>query len=126
MLNVKRLFAVAALLCISSCSTNKLIGSWEFIEVYEGVIPKVDTLKNKQNQSKWGTGVLEFYSNRYFVSMDQRGRYQNEGKWLKMKYNNSKDTTRLKISYINKDYLLLSSTSEKPNTWFYKRRRDKK
>ena len=126
MLNVQRLFAIVALLSISSCSSNKLIGSWEFIDAYEGTIPKVDTLKNKQNHSRYGNGVLSFHKNNSFTSKELTGNYTHQNNLLKMKYSDSKDTLQMKISYINTDYLLLSSVTEKPNTWFYKRIRDKK
>ena len=126
MLNVQKLLAILILLSISSCSTNKLIGSWEFIEVYEGVIPKVDTLKNKQNHSRYGNGILSFYNNNSFTSKELTGNYVHQNNLLKMKYSDGKDTLQMKISYINKDYLLLSSVSEKPNAWFYKRLRGKK
>lgn len=124
--NVPRLLAVIALLSISSCSSGKLIGSWEFIEAYEGTIPKVDTLKTKQNHSRYGNGILSFYSNNSFTSKELTGNYVHQNNLLKMKYSDGKDTVQLKISYINKDYLLLSSGSEKPNAWFYKRVRGKK
>ncbi|MEJ5104243.1 MULTISPECIES: hypothetical protein [Chryseobacterium] len=126
MLNIKRLLAVAVLLSIYSCSSNKLIGSWEFIELYEGTVPKIDTLKNKQNRSRYGTGILSFHPNNSFDSKDLTGNYQKENNLLKMKYNESKDTIRMKIAYINKDYLLLSSMSEKSDTWFYKKIKAKK
>jgi hypothetical protein len=124
--NVQRLFAVITLWSISSCSSNKLIGSWEFIEAYEGTISKVDTLKTKQNHSRYGNGVLSFYKNNSFISKELTGNYVHQNNLLKMKYSDDKDTLQMKISYINKDYLLLSSLSEKPNTWFYKKLRGKK
>lgn len=124
--NVQRLFAVIFLLSISSCSSKRLIGSWEFIELYEGTVPKIDTLKNKQNHSKYGTGILSFHQNNSFDSRDLTGNYQSKNTLVKMKYSEGKDTVQMKISYINKDYLLLSSMSEKPYTWFYKRIKYKK
>ncbi|AZB11233.1 hypothetical protein EG344_21545 [Chryseobacterium sp. G0162] len=126
MLNIERLLIIVILLFISSCSSNKLIGSWEFIELYEGTVPKIDTLKNKQNHSKYGTGILSFHQNKSFNSKELTGNYQNKDTLLKMKYNEGKDTVKMKIAYINKEYLLLSSISEKPNTWFYKRMKYKK
>lgn len=126
MLNVKRLLIMVVLLFISSCSSNKLIGSWEFIELYEGTVPKIDSLKSKQNDSKYGTGILSFHQDNSFTSKELTGNYQNKNTLLKMKYSEGKDTVQMKISFINKDYLMLSSTSEKPNTWFYKRIKDKK
>lgn len=123
---MQRLFLVVILLCISSCSSNKLIGSWEFIEAYEGTTPNIDTLKNKQNHSRYGNGILSFYGNNSFTSKELTGNYVYQNKLLKMKYSDGKDTIQMKVSYINKDYLLLSSGSEKPNAWFYKKIKGKK
>ncbi|QBJ85524.1 hypothetical protein DDI74_04295 [Chryseobacterium gleum] len=35
-----------------SCSSNKLSGSWEFIDIYDGEINRVDTLKKQNKQFK--------------------------------------------------------------------------
>lgn len=126
MLNVQRIMAIFVLLSIFSCSSNKLVGSWEFIELYEGAIPKIDTLKNKQNRSRYGNGILSFHKNNSFTSKDLTGNYLHKGNLLKMKYSDGKDTAQMKISYINKDYLLLSSISEKPVAWFYKKTKSQK
>ncbi|WP_347219230.1 hypothetical protein [Chryseobacterium sp.] len=123
---MQRLFFVVILLCISSCSSHKIIGSWEFIEVYEGTVPNIDTLKNKQNHSRYGNGVLSFHKNNSFTSKELTGNYVHQNNLVKMKYSDGKDTLQMKISYIDKDYLLLSLGSGKPDTWFYKRIKDKK
>ncbi|WP_267402958.1 MULTISPECIES: hypothetical protein [unclassified Chryseobacterium] len=110
------------LLILSSCKTRKIIGSWEFIEVYQGVtITKVDSLKSKKNTSVKGEGILIFNDDSTFNSMDSKGKYRRKGMILKMKYPELKDTTSLKISYIDKNYLLLSAIKNEPMTWFYKK-----
>ena len=110
------------LLTLSSCKSNKILGSWEFIEVYQGVeIKNVDTLKLKQNTSKKGSGILSFNENQTFTSLESKGDHKIEGKVLKMKYVELKDTISLKVSYLDKDYLLLSSFKNMPTTWFYKK-----
>jgi hypothetical protein len=45
---------------VISCSSNKLSGSWEFIDIYEGEIRNTDTLKTQTNNSRYGTGILTF------------------------------------------------------------------
>lgn len=121
MLNVQKVMLIFALLSVFSCSSNKLVGSWEFIELYEGVIPKIDTLKNKQNRSRYGNGILSFHKNNSFSSKELTGGYLHQNNLLKIKYADDKDTTQMKISYISKDHLLLSSLSGKPTAWFYKK-----
>lgn len=121
MWNVQKVMLIFALLSVFSCSLNKLVGSWEFIELYEGVIPKIDTLKNKQNRSRYGNGILSFHKNNSFSSKELTGGYLHQNNLLKIKYADDKDTTQMKISYISKDHLLLSSLSGKPTAWFYKK-----
>lgn len=107
---------------LSSCKTQQMAGSWEFIEVYQGIITNVDTLKNKENHSKVGTGTLVFYKNGSFDAMENKGHYQKKNEVLKMKYSQDKDTLVMKVSYISRDYLLLSD-EKNPQTWFYKKNR---
>jgi hypothetical protein len=110
------------ILFLSSCKSRSIVGEWEFVEVYEGVvIHNIDTLKAKENSSKKGTGILTFYDDQTFTSIDLKGGYQKERNLLKLKYITDKDTVLMKISYLNRNYLLLSSISEKPNTWFYRK-----
>jgi len=120
--NLKTGIAFCCLIIIYSCKTKRLIGSWEFIEVYEGVtVTKTDILKSRKNTSVKGEGVLIFNDDSTFSSMDSKGKYIKKGMILKMKYPEIKDTVSLKISYIDKNYLLLSAIKNKPVTWFYKK-----
>ncbi|MDR6923879.1 MULTISPECIES: hypothetical protein [Chryseobacterium] len=109
------------MLLLSSCKIQKLEGSWEFIEVYDKVLNNVDTLKNKENHSKAGTGTLIFHNNGSFEVMENKGSYWNKKNVLKMKYSQNKDTIVMKISYVSRDHLLLSD-EKKPTTWFYRRK----
>ena len=110
------------LLTLSSCKSNKIVGSWEFIEVYQGLeIKNIDTLKLKKNTSKKGSGILRFNEDQTFKSFESKGDYKRDGKVLKMKYVELKDTISLKVSYLDKNYLLLSSIKNIPTTWFYKK-----
>lgn len=95
------------LFLIISCSSNKLSGSWEFIDIYDGEINRVDTLKNKTNNSRYGTGILSFYQDETFTSMGNNGTYLIENNLLKMKYNGDKKAIPMEISYISKEHLLL-------------------
>lgn len=104
-----------------SCSSNKLSGSWEFIDIYDGEINRVDTLKNKTNNSRYGTGILTFYRDETFTSMGNNGTYQIENNLLKMKYNDDEKTIPMEIFYISKEHLLLFSMAGSPKTWFYKK-----
>ncbi|KAA2223410.1 hypothetical protein [Chryseobacterium sediminis] len=113
------------LLLTASCSSNKLSGSWEFIDIYNGEIRQTDTLKTKTNNSRYGTGILTFYPNKNFSSMGNSGTYQMENNLLKMKYSDAEDTTTMKISNVSKDYLLLFSMTGSPKTWFYKKVKEK-
>lgn len=112
----------SVILFLSSCKSTNLVGSWEFVDVYEGIIlNNIDTLKLKQNNSKYGTGKLIFNQDNSLISMDSKGSYERKENILMVKYNNSENPAELKISYLDKDYLLLSSKNENPVTWFYRR-----
>ncbi|MDR6370238.1 hypothetical protein J2795_001219 [Chryseobacterium bernardetii] len=113
------------LLLMASCSSNKLSGSWEFIDIYDGEIRNTDTLKNKTNNSRYGTGVLTFYRDKTFSSMGNSGIYQVDSNLLKMKYNDNENVTPMKISSVSKNYLLLFSMAGSPKTWFYKKVKEK-
>ena len=106
---------------LSSCKIQKLEGDWEFIEVYSGIINHVDSLKDKENHSKAGTGILIFHKNGSFASMENKGNYWKMKDVLKMKYSQDKDTIVMKVSYVSRDYLLLSD-EKNPTTWFYRRK----
>lgn len=121
MFKPKSIFFYFLLFLTASCSSNKLSGSWEFIDIYDGEINKIDILKNKTNNSRYGTGILTFYQNKNFISMGNKGTYHVENNVLKMKYNDDEKVTPLKISYINKDHLLLFSMIGSPKTWLYKK-----
>ncbi|MCA6066460.1 hypothetical protein JI747_004660 [Chryseobacterium sp. RG1] len=69
---------VIVFLFLSSCKSKNVVGAWEFIEVYEGVINNTDTLKAKENNSKKGTGTLIFNDNQTFTSMDLKGDYRKK------------------------------------------------
>ncbi|PJJ67000.1 hypothetical protein CLV73_0995 [Chryseobacterium geocarposphaerae] len=113
---------VIAVLFLSSCKSRNILGSWEFIEVYEGiVINNIDALKTKENNSEKGMGILVFNDNQTFTSMDLKGNYQKTKNLLKLKYTIDKDTVLMKISYLDKNYLLISSISERPTSWFYRK-----
>lgn len=110
------------ILILSSCKSKNIIGSWEFVEVYEGVIiNNIDTLKSKENNSRKGTGILKFKDNQTFTSMDHKGDYQKNRNILKLKYSTDNDTVLMNISYLDKNYLLLSSEKGNPTTWFYRK-----
>lgn len=103
------------------CTPTQLIGSWEFIDIYNGEVHQVDSLKYKQDISKYGTGILTFHKDKSFNSMGQTGNYQKKNELLRMKYHDSKDTVQMKISYVSEDYLLLFSMTKNPKTWAYKK-----
>ncbi|MEF9478130.1 hypothetical protein OWR28_10950 [Chryseobacterium sp. 1B4] len=109
------------LLLMASCSSSKLSGSWEFIDIYDGEINQTDTLKSQTNNSRYGTGVLSFYRDHTFSSMGDSGTYRVEKNLLEMKYDDDEKVTPMKISCINKDHLLLFSMAGSPKTWFYKK-----
>lgn len=46
-------FLCFALLCIFSCSSRKLVGSWEFIDIYDGEIRQTGTLKTRTGNSRY-------------------------------------------------------------------------
>ncbi|MDR3022820.1 lipocalin family protein [Chryseobacterium sp.] len=121
MFKLKPILFYFLLLFAASCSSNQLSGSWEFIDIYDGEIHQADTLKTKTNNSRYGTGILTFYQDKTFSSMGNSGTYQIENNLLKMKYNDDKEATSMKILGINKDYLLLFSLAGSPKTWFYKK-----
>ncbi|WP_454045607.1 hypothetical protein [Chryseobacterium sp. Marseille-Q8038] len=121
MLKLKPILFYFLLLFTASCSSNKLSGSWEFIDIYEGEIRNTDTLKTKTNNSRYGTGILTFNQNKTFSSMGNSGTYQLEKNLLKMKYNGDEKVTLMKISKVSKDNLLLFSMAGSPKTWFYKK-----
>ncbi|WP_167375212.1 hypothetical protein [Chryseobacterium oleae] len=81
---------------------------------------EIDTLKSKENNSKYGTGTLTFNKDNSFTSMEESGSYQRKSKTLKMKYP-AVDTVVMNISYVSKDYLLLSAGKD-PKTWFYRKK----
>ncbi|WP_072923898.1 hypothetical protein [Chryseobacterium sp. OV279] len=107
-------------LFLSSCTSSRLLGSWEFIDLYDGVVTEIDTLKSKENNSKYGTGTLTFNIDNSFISMEESGNYRRKNKILKMKYP-AVDTVVMNISHISKDYLLLSAGKD-PKTWFYRKK----
>ncbi|MFC3157708.1 hypothetical protein SAMN05443633_10446 [Chryseobacterium arachidis] len=118
----KLLFFGVIVLFLHSCKSAGIVGSWEFIEVYDGVvINNVDTLKLKQNNSKYGTGKLIFNKDHSLISMNSPGSYEQKGDQLMIKYNGAEKPASLKISYVDKDFLLLSSEKEVPATWFYRK-----
>ncbi|MGG1922418.1 hypothetical protein AB1278_11470 [Chryseobacterium sp. NRRL B-14798] len=121
MFKLKSILFYFLLLFVVSCSSNKLYGSWEFIDIYDGEISNTDTLKNKTNNSRYGTGVLTFYQDKTFSSMGNKGTYQIENNLLKMRYNDDENVTPMKISSVDENYLLLFSMAGSPKTWFYKK-----
>lgn len=125
MFKLKSILFYFLLFLVISCSSNKLSGSWEFIDIYEGEIRNTDTLKTQTNNSRYGTGILTFYQNKTFSSMGSSGTYQIENNLLKMKYNDE-TITPMKISNVSKNYLLLFSMAGSPKTWFYKKVKEKK
>ncbi|CAD0218797.1 lipocalin family protein [Chryseobacterium sp. JV274] len=125
MFNLKPILFYFLLLFTASCSSNKLSGSWEFIDIYDGEIRQTDTLKTKTNNSRYGTGILTFYRDKTFSSIGNNGTYQIENNLLKMKYHGDEKVTSMRISNISKDYLLLFSMAGSPKTWFYKKVRGK-
>lgn len=121
MFQFKSILFYFLLFLIISCSSNKLSGSWEFIDIYDGEISQTDTLKTKTNNSRYGTGILTFYKDKTFSSMGNNGIYQIENNLLKMKYNDDENITTMKISRVSKNYLLLFSMAGSTKTWFYKK-----
>ncbi|MCT2564307.1 hypothetical protein [Chryseobacterium herbae] len=117
---VKFIFIIFSFLSLSSCTSSRLLGSWEFIDLYDGVVTEIDTLKSKENNSKYGTGTLTFNKDNFFISMEESGSYQRKNKTLKMKYP-AVDTVVMNISYESKNYLLLSAGKD-PKTWFYRKK----
>lgn len=57
--------------------------------------------------------------------MGNSGSYQIENNLLKMKYNDDKNITSMKISSVSKNYLLLFSMAGSPETWYYKKVKEK-
>lgn len=125
MFKLKSIFFYFLLFMVISCSSNKLSGSWEFIDIYEGEVSNTDTLKTKTNNSRYGTGILTFYQDKTFTSMGNSGTYQIENNLLEMKYNDDENMTPMKISSVSKNYLLLFSMAGSPKTWFYKKVKEK-
>ncbi len=121
MLRLKPIIFYSLLFFTASCSTHKLSGSWEFIDIYDGEINRKDTLKSQTDNSIYGTGILTFYRNGTFSSMGNSGTYKIKKNLLKMKYNDDEKVTPMKISHISKDALLLFSMAGSPKTWFYKK-----
>ncbi|MPS64346.1 MAG: hypothetical protein DI622_07540 [Chryseobacterium sp.] len=77
---------VIAVLFLSSCKSKNILGSWEFIEVYEGiVINNIDALKTKENNSEKGMGILVFNDNQTFTSMDLKRELSKNEKLTKVK-----------------------------------------
>lgn len=125
MFQLKSILFYFLLFLIISCSSNKLSGSWEFIDIYDGEINQTDTLKNKTNNSRYGTGILTFYQDKTFTSMGNSGTYQIGNNLLKMKYNDDENITPMKISRVDRNHLLLFSMAGSPKTWFYKKVKEK-
>lgn len=115
------IFIIFSLFFAFSCAPTQLVGSWEFVEIYNGEVHQIDSLKKKNNISKFGTGILTFYKDKTFNSLGDIGNYQLKNNVLEMKYDDSKDTIPMKISYISKEYLLLSSMKNSLKTWVYKK-----
>ncbi|WP_294283983.1 hypothetical protein [uncultured Chryseobacterium sp.] len=112
---------ITLLMLVYSCKSSGLSGSWGFIKHYEGSVYPIDSIKNKTYNSEDQKEVLTFSSENAFKAMNLKGFYKEEGRNLKMKYDNDCDTIVLKISHIDRHNLLLSSVTEKPVIWFYKR-----
>jgi hypothetical protein len=125
MFKLKPILFYFLLFLTASCSSNKISGSWEFVDIYEGEILSTDTLKSKINNSRYGKGVLTFYKDKTFSSMGSSGTYQIDYNLLKMKYNDDENVTPMKISSVSKNYLLLFSMAGSPKTWFYKKVKEK-
>ncbi|WP_312075956.1 hypothetical protein [Chryseobacterium sp.] len=107
------ILAFTTVIILASCRSNNIVGAWKFIEVYEGVeITNVDTLRSEVNISRRGKGVLTFNKNKSFTSEESKGYYSRNRDTLRMKYSELKDTSHLKISYIDKNFLLLSSVKK--------------
>ncbi|MFZ4928712.1 hypothetical protein [Chryseobacterium sp. Mn2064] len=117
-----RIFIISLLLIfITSCSSNKVVGSWKFIEIYYGEIRNTDLVKMKNDSSKYGNGTLTFNKNGTFNSMEDTGTYQRKKELLMMKYKDGTDTARMKISYLSSKYLFLYSTTKASKTWVYEK-----
>lgn len=105
----------------SSCTSSRLQGSWEFIDLYDGELTHVDSLKSKENNSTYGKGILTFYKDHSFSSLESTGQYREDRQKLKMKYSDGADTVVMNISHLSRNYLLLSA-GKQPKTWFYRKK----
>ncbi|SHF84268.1 hypothetical protein SAMN02787073_3077 [Chryseobacterium vrystaatense] len=119
--SVKFILIYFTFILLSSCSSSRLLGSWEFIDLYDGELTHIDTLKSKENNSRYGKGMLTFYKDHSFSSLESTGKYREQHQKLKMKYSDGADTIVMNISYISRNYLLLSA-GKQPTTWFYRKK----
>ena len=81
--------------------------------------------------SKYGTGKLIFLKNNSFISKTSKhddilGFYKLEDNNLKMKYDDSEDTVVMKVNYLDKKHLLISTIGKSKYTWFYKSKKNEK
>lgn len=112
------------------CSSDKFYSEWIFINYYKGKLTDIQPLLKDTFKSQWGTPVMTYNKNGNYVN-DQVD-YKTKGKFIldsskcilkEFDDNGIKgDTTLFEITYLDKDYLLITKLDENPYSYFYKRK----
>jgi hypothetical protein len=141
----KSLFFILAFIIFSSCSnskignskanftTEKLCNVWQYVNSYDGILTKIDTLSKEGKKFKYSTPTLTFRKDGTF--QNYQGDYQDNGIFvfdeksgiLKDFYNmgSTKVESQSRITYLDNEYMLMvvfENEKESTSTFFYKKR----
>ncbi|MEO8234340.1 MAG: hypothetical protein ABI549_02900 [Flavobacterium sp.] len=141
----KYLLLVLAFILFSSCNSTKIENSktnfsleklcdeWLYVNSYEGILTKIDTLNKEVKKYKYYTPSLTYRKEGTYTNY--QGDYQDNGTFIFNKktgiikefYNmgSTKVESQSRLTYLDNGYLLMvvfENEKESTSTFFYKKR----
>jgi len=141
----KPFLLVLTFILFSSCNSTKIENSkanfplekfcnvWLYVNSYEGVITKIDTLKKEVKKHKYYTPSLTYRKDGTYTNY--QGDYQDNGTYIFNKttgiikefYNmgSTKVESQSRLTYLDDEYMLMvvfEDQKESTSTFFYKKR----
>ena len=141
-MNIKRSLLLILTFTFLSCnslknksvrfSTEKLCNKWLYIDSYEGIITKIDTLNKEVKESKYGIPFLIYRKDGTYTNF--QGDYRDNGKYifdeksgeLREYYSEgvTKKESKSRLTYLDDYYMLIvvfEEIKESTSTFFYKK-----
>jgi hypothetical protein len=113
------------------CKIDKLYGEWIFINLFEGKLTNIDSLKKDVFKSNDGPPIWTYKKNGTYIN--DQGDYTTVGKFkvdtencmIKTFDDNGElgDTSTVEITYLDNNYLLEVLVDNPQYTYFYKRKK---